>query len=42
MFVENGNMQNIPLHVLFVNDKSVFDITGNSNTVKGYVKFFIF
>ena len=36
MFVENGNMQNIPLHVLYVNDKNVFDnITGNSNTVRG-------
>ena len=43
MFVENGNMQNISLHVLFVNDKNVFDnITGNSNTVKRYVKFLFY
>ena len=35
-------MQNISLHVLFVNDKNVLDITGNSNTVKRYVKFLFY
>ena len=40
MFAENGDMQSISLHVLFVNDKNVFDnITGNSITVKRCVKF---
>ena len=43
MFVENGNIQNISLHVLFVNDKNVFDsITGTGNTAKRYVKFLFF
>ena len=42
MFIENGYMQSISMHDLFVNDKKYFDnVIGNSITVKGYTKFLI-
>ena len=38
MLVENGYLQSISMHVLFVNDKQFFDnATGNSSNVKRYV-----
>ena len=40
MSVENGYMKKTSMHVLFVNDKHFDNSTGNSITVKRYIKFF--